>query len=178
MWYHMNGIGIGTLTVYLQWVGSKMLKDWITVQLIFFFNCLSLEIRLTVLKRDDLLVPLLSFFLKKTIFRRKNWISLIHLSPAILVNLKSFFRGIDGASEVLERKTGSQENIWKKWEVTVPARFVPATSYRFCKLEQRSFFLGREPWSSGYGRRLSFWRSWVRISVLYTGWIFIHINLL
>ena len=27
-----------------------------------------------------------------------------------------------------------------------------------------------EPWSSGYGRRLMYWRSWVRISALYSGW--------
>ena len=33
-------------------------------------------------------------------------------------------------------------------------------------------FHGWEPWSSGYGRRLTFWRSWVRIPVLYTGWKF------
>ena len=33
----------------------------------------------------------------------------------------------------------------------------------------------REPWSSGYGRRLMFWRSWVRIPAPYTGWkIFIY----
>ena len=30
----------------------------------------------------------------------------------------------------------------------------------------------REPWSSGYGRRLVFKRSWVRIPALYTGWTF------
>ena len=28
---------------------------------------------------------------------------------------------------------------------------------------------GREPWSCGYGRRLTFWRSWVRIPVPYSG---------
>ena len=37
---------------------------------------------------------------------------------------------------------------------------------------------GREPWSSGYGRRLTFLRSWVRIPVPYTGWTFFHIKLL
>ena len=31
---------------------------------------------------------------------------------------------------------------------------------------------GREPWSIGYGRRLMFWRSWVRIPAPFTGWIF------
>ena len=30
----------------------------------------------------------------------------------------------------------------------------------------------REPWSSGYGRRLMFRRLWVRIPSLYTGWTF------
>ena len=29
---------------------------------------------------------------------------------------------------------------------------------------------GREPWSSGNWRRLTFWRSWVRIPSPYTGW--------
>ena len=31
-------------------------------------------------------------------------------------------------------------------------------------------YLGREPWSSGYERRLTFQRSWVRIPARYTGW--------
>ena len=33
---------------------------------------------------------------------------------------------------------------------------------------------GREAWSSGYGRRLVFGRSWVRISAPYTGWTIGH----
>ena len=37
---------------------------------------------------------------------------------------------------------------------------------------------GREPWSSDYGRRLTFQRSWVRIPAPYTGWTFFHIYLL
>ena len=37
---------------------------------------------------------------------------------------------------------------------------------------------GREPWASGYGRRLTFWRSWVQILALYTGWKFFQINFL
>ena len=32
------------------------------------------------------------------------------------------------------------------------------------------------PWSSGYGRRLMFWRSWVLILVLFTGWTFFTYN--
>ena len=36
------------------------------------------------------------------------------------------------------------------------------------KNKERSF--GWEPWSSGYGRRLMFRRSWVRIPAAYTGW--------
>ena len=35
---------------------------------------------------------------------------------------------------------------------------------------------GWEPWSSDYGRRLTFWRLWVWIPVPYTGWTFFHIN--
>ena len=36
----------------------------------------------------------------------------------------------------------------------------------------------KEPWSSGYGKRLSFQRSWIRIPAPYTGWTFFHIYLL
>ena len=51
---------------------------------------------------------------------------------------------------------------------------------RTCECNKDSIYsiFGREPWSSDYGRRLTFWRSWVRILVLYTGWTFFHINLL
>ena len=31
-------------------------------------------------------------------------------------------------------------------------------------------YIGREPWSGGYGRRLTYQRSWVWILALYTGW--------
>ena len=34
--------------------------------------------------------------------------------------------------------------------------------------------MGQEPWSSGYGRRLNSWRSWVQIPGPYTGWTFFH----
>ena len=37
---------------------------------------------------------------------------------------------------------------------------------------------GREPWSRGYGKRLTVQRSCVRIPAPYTGWIFFHIYLL
>ena len=37
---------------------------------------------------------------------------------------------------------------------------------------QANFIGGREPWSSGYGRRLMFQRLWVQIPALYTGWTF------
>ena len=46
-------------------------------------------------------------------------------------------------------------------------------------IPQKNQSLGREPWSSGYGRRLMFERLWVRIPAPYTGWIDIfHIYLL
>ena len=38
--------------------------------------------------------------------------------------------------------------------------------------------LGREPWSSGYRRRLMIWRLWVQILAPCTGWTFFHIYLL
>ena len=37
---------------------------------------------------------------------------------------------------------------------------------------------GREPWSSGYGKILTFLRSWVRILAPYTAWTLFHIYLL
>ena len=36
---------------------------------------------------------------------------------------------------------------------------------------------GREPWSSGYGKRLTFRWLWVQIPAPYTGWTFFHIYL-
>ena len=44
--------------------------------------------------------------------------------------------------------------------------------------QQVSKKLGREPWSSGYGRRLVFQRSCVRIPALFTRWTYFHIYLL
>ena len=44
-------------------------------------------------------------------------------------------------------------------------------------LRQRFHGLGQEPWSSGYGRRLMFKRSWVQIPAQYTGWTFFCIDL-
>ena len=35
-----------------------------------------------------------------------------------------------------------------------------------------SKYVGREPWSSGSGRRLMFIMTWVKIPALYTGWTF------
>ena len=38
------------------------------------------------------------------------------------------------------------------------------------KLSSKDIFSGREPWSSGYGRRLIIWKLlWVRIQAVYTG---------
>ena len=45
-------------------------------------------------------------------------------------------------------------------------------------LSNKHFPLRQEPWSSGYGRRLMFQRSWVQIPAPYTGWTFFHIYLL
>ena len=35
---------------------------------------------------------------------------------------------------------------------------------------KNGYYLGKEPWFSGYGRRLMFQRSWVRIPAPDTGW--------
>ena len=39
-------------------------------------------------------------------------------------------------------------------------------------MQVKTIFNWREPWSSGYGRRLMSWRSWVWIPAPYTGWTF------
>ena len=41
----------------------------------------------------------------------------------------------------------------------------------------RAWKFGQEPWYSGYWRRLMFWRLWVRIPALYTGFKFVYIDL-
>ena len=38
------------------------------------------------------------------------------------------------------------------------------------------YVIGCEPWSSGYGMRLLFWRLCVEIPAPYTGWTFFHIK--
>ena len=43
---------------------------------------------------------------------------------------------------------------------------------------QRHLIVGWEPWSSGYGRRLTYQRSWVRIPVPYTGWTWYFFTLI
>ena len=48
------------------------------------------------------------------------------------------------------------------------------------EVPQTQILYGRVPWSSGYGKRLTFRRSWVWIPghCRYTGWPFFHISLL
>ena len=41
----------------------------------------------------------------------------------------------------------------------------------------RCKFFGLEPWFSGYGWRLMFWRSWVRIPSPYTRWTFFVVTI-
>ena len=45
------------------------------------------------------------------------------------------------------------------------------TFYAYVKCMFKESF-GRKPWSSGYGRRLIFWRLWVWIPAPYSGWTF------
>ena len=58
-------------------------------------------------------------------------------------------------------------------------------SYGACLVEEdeqhdmtNKWRFGRGPWSSSYGRRLMFWRSWVQIPAPFTGCSFFHIDLL
>ena len=44
--------------------------------------------------------------------------------------------------------------------------YTSVTNYALMKVA----ILGQEPWSSGYGKRLMFWRLWVQIPAPYTGW--------
>ena len=50
--------------------------------------------------------------------------------------------------------------------------------FHLFSLSSNNILQGWKPWSSGYGRRLMFWRTWVWIPAPYTGWAFIHILLL
>ena len=50
----------------------------------------------------------------------------------------------------------------------VPRHGEPDHDFALFKNSQRKF----EPWSSGYGWRLAFWRLWVRIPAAYAGWTF------
>ena len=65
--------------------------------------------------------------------------------------------------------------IWMQWLFAFLDQASNLSILTFCG----ALFCGREPWSidgspslwsSGYGRRLVFQRSWVRISTSYTGW--------
>ena len=59
--------------------------------------------------------------------------------------------------------------------------FITFAIFWQCQLPSNTFYvlkqvlIGREPWSSGYGRRLMFQRSWVWIPTQYTGWTIFHI---
>ena len=76
---------------------------------------------------------------------------LVHLlAPAPASMLLNFFAAADGT------------DLWDNDSESVPTN---------------KFALGQEPWSRGFGRRLMFQRSWVRIPAPYTGWTFFHIYL-
>ena len=48
--------------------------------------------------------------------------------------------------------------------------FLSTGKKHFRKFDPKCWRLGREPWSSGNGIRLMFWKSWVRIPAQYSGW--------
>ena len=76
--------------------------------------------------------------------------------------------------------------VWKTPKLhesfeTVDLQFVPLNkehSLRIVNSYKETKWIGREPWSSGYGWPLMFVRSWVQIPAQYTGWTFFHIDLL
>ena len=55
---------------------------------------------------------------------------------------------------------------------------VPNAIKWYCKTYLSSTQRGREPWTSGCGRRLVCWMLWVRIPAPFIGWTFFHKNLL
>ena len=58
-----------------------------------------------------------------------------------------------------DSKSHDENAIWKKQADIASAN-------------NRALLIVQEPWSSGYGRRLMYWRPWVRIPALYNGWTF------
>ena len=58
-----------------------------------------------------------------------------------------------------DSKSHDENAIWKKHADIASAN-------------NRALLIVQEPWSSGYGRRLMYWRPWVRIPALYNGWTF------
>ena len=52
---------------------------------------------------------------------------------------------------------------------------VSSSFFLAAKRTFKYFLIRQETWYSGYGRRLIFRRSWVRISASYTGWTFSHL---
>ena len=61
-------------------------------------------------------------------------------------------------------EAGNGPIVWKKHTSYILNLIVPI----------KFDYPGPEPWYSGYGRRLTFKRSWVRILAPYTGWTFGH----
>ena len=83
----------------------------------------------------------------------------ILLSGKFRTNFRSFFRG------------SNRPLRWGPWTRTTSRSpsLTSAGSGRYICREDNQISLmdtkGREPWSCGYGRRLMFWRLWVRILV-------------
>ena len=61
------------------------------------------------------------------------------------------------------------------WRREVPGLWAERSSSEESS-KKTLFGFGWEPMPSGCGRRLTFWRSWVRIPVLYAGWTLLTFN--
>ena len=75
----------------------------------------------------------------------------------------------------VQRVTENNFNALKHLFLSLPSHALSHSIFLF--FTSTHMLVGREPWSSGYGSRLTIQWSWVRIPVPDTGWTF-HIDLL
>ena len=112
-----------------------------------------------------------SFDTLKAVELRKKEREMIQLSVNfILAPISTQWVELFFSSSVLTKLCLAKKRLLLAWLICRGVLVFPSFLSRRCSLQQIN--IGREPWSSGYGRGLIFWRSWVRIPAPYTGCTF------